>query len=494
MATKILIIGSGVSGASVAYRLSHFATKHGLNLDIRVFEKDDRPGGRTRRVEFEGQIIEIGGTLVHSSNLRIVELMQFASVGETVSGLNLDGKNETLGFFDGHKIYLRAKNNMISLALVLIKQYGPLSAWNFRSSALKTVNRWKEVYQFQQSHAGVLGSGQLVEQLDLIDEAECSLQEYFEKKHISRKLIEGLAGAIIQNMYLQDQNINAFAGQVGLAGAGLAGGHLFAIDGGNGEMFGNVIIKAGAKLELNTKVNQITPINSGGYKVEYSQLSASLSNHQTSSATTSTAVSTRPNQKNLTENFDIVVIATPMELADIELNIADQPQLRPYQPVEVTLVSGDLRPSYFGLKSAAELTSSVFIHPNSGLSYKSVGVTGQTSSGQRIYKVFSDSPLDDIVISQIFKKVSAVKTFSWVGAYPKLIPSNPWPSFRLQKNLYYCNGFETAAASMETNAVAAWNIADLIESSWLDSFNNEESFDNTRPNLARAQLNKKVDK
>jgi hypothetical protein len=51
----------------------------------------------------------------------------------------------------------------------------------------------------------------------------------------------------------------------------------------------------------------------------------------------------------------------------------------------------------------------------------------------------------------------------WDGAYPVLKPKNLWPDYELTPGVFYTNGLETAAASLETNAVSALNAANRVQ-------------------------------
>ncbi|MDR2538361.1 MAG: FAD-dependent oxidoreductase, partial [Bifidobacteriaceae bacterium] len=337
----------------------------------------------------------------------------------------------------GKQVYLDVRNSTLSFASNLIKSYGPFSTWNFRSNAVNAVNRWKRVYELTQQR-DFNNPFDLIQSLKLETETETSLIELFRKHHVSDKLTENFCGAIIQNMYLQNQTINAFAGEVGLAGAGLVGGHLFGIRGGNGNMFGQVLAKIAAagkaKVHYNTAVTAVADTSvvlKDGSKVE----------------------------------FDAVVIATPLELAGIKILVGNSQlklQEREYKPVHVTLVAGELDLNYFHSNSSTP-PASVFVKANQGLAYKSIGHTGFTTDGTKIYKFFSDQPLPEPLLDQLFSKRIDQTEHHWNGAYPVLKPKNLWPDYQLAPKVFYCNGLETAAASLETNAVSAFNVANLCK-------------------------------
>ena len=70
---RIAIVGSGMAGASTAWRLAHDTE---MKVDITVFEADDRIGGRLDEVIVHGQfeegvtekLVELGGTMGIEAN------------------------------------------------------------------------------------------------------------------------------------------------------------------------------------------------------------------------------------------------------------------------------------------------------------------------------------------------------------------------------------------------------------------------------------------
>jgi glycine/D-amino acid oxidase-like deaminating enzyme len=434
MVKKVAIIGSGVTGAEVAYALTQ---KSDQKIIVELFEKEPVAGGRAHAIKFAGTEIEVGGTVVHSSNLLVTELMKFADVNENVDTPLIGRADDEMWWWDGKQVYLKAKNSTISFATALIKTFGPFSTWNFRSAAINAVNRWKRVYTALEKQS-FENPFDLIKELNLQNETEVSLLERFRAKHVSDRLTTDFCGAIIQNMYLQNQNANAFAGEVGLAGAGLVGGHLFGIAGGNGKLFQKIfdILKKQKLATLHYK----TPV-----------LKVAKDRVITASGTV--------------KGFDAVVIATPLELGKLTVlkgNKELKTRLRKYQPVHVTLVAGELNPQALGGKTD-KTPSSVFVKPEQGLPYKSIGLTGFTKESQPIYKFFSDKPLPDSVLDKLFTKHFDQIEHHWDGAYPVLKPKNLWPDYELTPGVFYANGLETSAASLETNAVSALNTAHRVQ-------------------------------
>tara|TARA_Y100000385_G_scaffold291807_1_gene372580 strand:+ start:18986 stop:19390 length:405 start_codon:yes stop_codon:yes gene_type:complete len=78
---KIAVIGGGIGGASYC----HFITQAlGDQVDITVYEKSDRIGGRVKKEALGGGLIEQGATLIHSSNHYLQHIMKEHHLNRTI--------------------------------------------------------------------------------------------------------------------------------------------------------------------------------------------------------------------------------------------------------------------------------------------------------------------------------------------------------------------------------------------------------------------------
>jgi oxygen-dependent protoporphyrinogen oxidase len=57
---KIAIIGAGISGLSTAFAIERLADEAGLGVDVTVFERDERTGGKIWSIKDEGYLCEWG--------------------------------------------------------------------------------------------------------------------------------------------------------------------------------------------------------------------------------------------------------------------------------------------------------------------------------------------------------------------------------------------------------------------------------------------------
>ena len=67
------IIGAGISGSSCAYFLKQMFDSR---ADITVFDKSDQVGGRLRTLDFNNRKYELGGSILHPSNLYMKSFLE----------------------------------------------------------------------------------------------------------------------------------------------------------------------------------------------------------------------------------------------------------------------------------------------------------------------------------------------------------------------------------------------------------------------------------
>lgn len=375
----VAVIGAGSAGTTAARRLHQLFDGR---LDITVYERGPHAGGRAWDVEFAGTRVEVGGTVLHSTGRHTMALMELTGAKEGDCGGGIDGEEESYAFWTDVGFAGRARSSLFSLAHAL------------------------------------------------------------RARNVSQRMIDDIVVAIVHNMYNQGGEISSFAGEVGLAGAGLAGGYLFSIDGANRTLFSRALDAIDADVRLNTAVTRIEGRTDGAaarYEV-------------------TTATGRAP--------YDAVVLAAPLALADLEVvidGVALAAPVHPYQEVNTTLVVGDLSHGYFGVDPSHGLPSHIFVADSASAPFKSLGVTGFSPVHQRrIYKLFSaGSALSDEVLGEIFSSIDDVHRLVWRGAYPRLLPRIDHVPFVLAPGLYYGCAFETAAGAIEVEAVGGHNAGAL---------------------------------
>ena len=438
---SIAIIGAGSAGTTAAYKLWR---EFGDDLDITVYERGKHAGGRAWDIHFAGERIEVGGTLLHSSGRHIMELMEFTGAKEGVSGLSIDGKDETYGFWTSEGFPVFTHTSLVSMALGIVKHVGPYAALKVTNEATAMAERWENIYKLQNAGRRFERPDDLLRALALHEPTTISLGEFLQERFVGKRMAEDIVEAITHNMYNQGLEMNAFAGLVGLAGAGLAGGYLFAVEGGNWTVFQKTLELMGVEARFGVGVQRVE---------------AEASSDGTRTFTVEADDDTRA-------TYDAVVVAAPFALSGIEV-FADDERLdipvHPYQRVECAFVAGDINPQYFGGKAKGRVPSTAYTATSAGAPFMSIGVTGFSPNyGKRIYKIFSaEHKMTDAELGRIFERISDVRRFTWPGAYPVLTPGIEHVPFVLAPGLYYGCAFETAAGSIEVEAVGGTNAAGL---------------------------------
>ncbi|MDR0501199.1 MAG: hypothetical protein LBG97_08190, partial [Coriobacteriales bacterium] len=319
---------------------------------------------------------------------------------------------------------------------------------------------------------------ELFDALGLLEPTHISTADYFKREKVNDRMAYDVVEAITHNMYNQGAQMNALASLVGLAGAGLAGGYLFVIDGGNWTLYDKMIKKAGLNLHEKTKVEKIL-ISSQAQGFPANAASAQGSSAEAAQATSTQDSENHPSQSaslpysfklllqnGETFNADAVILAAPPALADLSVELDGKPfnlVAHPYQEVQTTLVVGDLRPEYFGQAPGKQMPSTIFTAASAPAPFKSIGTTGWSPEyNNRIYKIFSaDHVMTDEELDAIFTKVLDKHVHVWRGAYPILTPNLKHLPFELSPGFYFANALETVAGSIEVETVSGANAANL---------------------------------
>jgi prenylcysteine oxidase/farnesylcysteine lyase len=301
------------------------------------------------------------------------------------------------------------------------------------------------------------------------------------------RLMWELGAGVTRVNYNQDfRKLNGMAGSIAmypLLGGG-GSGSLFAVKGGNVQIVTGLLERAAASVVTAAAVSRI-------------ELSAA--------ATASTparyqVTATVAGGEAVTKEYDYVVMAAPLETADIDFGtLLDGVHIPPrsYQDVHATFVQGVRDPAFFGLSSLGDLPDAIYTTESSSSPFASFATysparydtpypegqgpgTDQSvgphdDSRETLGKYFSRKPLTDETLANLYTSVSQVRRVSW-KAYPQFSPPEAFAPFVLHPppadpplsgggaggGLYYINSFENAGSCLETTAVAAKNTALLL--------------------------------
>jgi len=263
---------------------------------------------------------------------------------------------------------------------------------------------------------------------------QATAPELLESLGVSRDFTREMLGALTRVNYNTDiAKMNTFAVAVSAVGSG---NDLFTVKEGNKVICEKLLESAKAKIILNSKVGSVN-------KAEANPTSYRVNG----------------------EDYDVIVIAAPLELAGLEL-----PDLgvdgyvfkaREYQDVHVTFVACEqLRPSYF--KELESVPDHVLTVEDPSVPFSSVSKLTNISvaDGRSLYKVFSRTALSNELLEKLFVN-STIVNMKVIKAYPVLSPQKAVPIV-LATNLFYVNSFESFVSTMETETISGKNVAKLV--------------------------------
>jgi len=425
MSTKrVIVVGSGVSGSAAALRVRELL---GDAVEITVLEAGETVGGRAQRTSFAGEEVEIGGTLLHSTNGLVVDLMKRLGLKRAERAAE-GGLDSGIGIWDGTRFVLRLRTGRWGFLAAVIARYRLPSLRRLGVAAREALGRFERLYALLDGRR-FRTPAELAEAAGFAELSRLSITDALLGQGVSQRAIDEIGGGVLRNMYNQSPTIAAFPGFVGLIGAGLAGGELFSIAGGNNQLAEGSLRLAGAEVRTGCRVVEVrddrTVVLEDG-----SELTA-----------------------------DVVVLAVPLAVAGITLPSAVELPPTRYRRVNVTLVAGTPSATYFGTPKPP---NTIFTVADSPTPFNSIGTVGWSRSEQvPILKFFSLEELPDALVGDLVDDVRAVKRHEW-DAYP-IMEVNPQSApFELAPGIFFPNALEVYMSTLETETIAGRVVGDLV--------------------------------
>jgi prenylcysteine oxidase/farnesylcysteine lyase len=426
---RVAIIGSGVSGSAAAYFL-HKSLRE--QVEIVVFEKEDRIGGRIRSIKVGEEEWETGGSIIHSEN-------QYLST--IVDELGLEKKKHVyndIGIWSGESFPFRTGKTKVATLFNVLVRYG-ISLVKAQPLVKDMIKKLSQIYFLQEKGEAYTDPESLFKKLGLYSLSQEKSYDYFRRNGISDRFIHEFMNGVSRLNYGQDANMHGLVNLVSLAGASF-GGYLFAIKGRNSQICEAMLQSSSAKVLKKHRVISIHKKEKNKYLI--------------------TA------EDGTKEEFDYIVLATPLEKAKIEFTNLELEGInrvsRPYQVTNVTYVFGKLNPNYFGLAKTEQIPANILTQENENIPFSSIELCKENKvSGQNIYRIFSRQKLTEDLLNKLFRERSETKSLVW-DAYPVLTPAASWPSFVLDQGIYYVNAMESAISTMETEVMGSKNVVNLL--------------------------------
>eukprot|EP01088_Endostelium_zonatum_P003814 TRINITY_DN15002_c0_g1_i1.p1 TRINITY_DN15002_c0_g1~~TRINITY_DN15002_c0_g1_i1.p1 ORF type:complete len:462 (-),score=84.65 TRINITY_DN15002_c0_g1_i1:60-1445(-) len=428
---KVAIIGSGIGGASAA----HWIHKQFPSAEITVFERSSIVGGRIRSETFNNKTVELGASIIHTSNQHLRSFVQEFSLTESKPEPN---RNSRFGLWGGNSFLFESSDFKLLTLYKLFARYGtaPVVSLN-KASAVK--DQFCNFYKILPRRS-FEDSRNFWQAVNLYHYGHEVFSDNLFRSRVEELYTREIISAVMRVNYGQDTFSNALAGYISLIGA--ESNSLYSIEGGNVQIIQNLLKSSTATIHLVSHVTNITSSNNK-YTIHYHRQSSNLES----------------------ADFDAVIIATPLEIANIDLqNVENLDEEithidRKFQTTHTTIVQGNPKASYFGGREG-ELPGEILTVENEGLMFSSLA---EKSKG--LYKVFSRAEMTEKEVEKMFGDVEGVKRVEW-KAYPVLNPAlrgGGDPKFVLAPRLYYVNAVETYASAMEISAMGAYNVVRLME-------------------------------
>lgn len=322
------------------------------------------------------------------------------------------------------------------------------------------MEKFMRIYKYQAHGYAFSGVEELLYSLGesaFVNMTQRSVAESLLQVGVTQRFIDDVVSAVLRASYGQSAAMPAFAGAMSLAGAQ---GSLWSVEGGN-KLVCSGLLKLTKANVIHATVTTVTLQPTEGkplYRVRYENEAGTGS-----------------------DNYDIVVIATPLHL-DNSSTIAFEGFDPPidvvqgsFQPTIVSLVHGYLNSSYFGFPDPklfpfANILTTDF--PTFFCALDNICPVNISASFRRkqpqeaaVWRVQSPQPLLRSQLKTLFRSYYSVQTAEW-QAHPVHSPHTPLPRFTLHDQLFHLNALEWAASSVEVTAVAAKNVALLAFNRW----------------------------
>lgn len=493
-AHRIAIIGGGAAGSSAAYHLHKFAeaSDNHIPLEITLFEKESRIGGRTTTVNALNDSafpVELGGSIFVEVNHILSNFTRDFGLDVSSHGLRgREGSDYDLGVWDGEQfVFKQSSSNgrwkgYWDIAKLLWK-YG-LAPIRIRSLTQAMLSKFLRFYDGSlfpfTSLTGV------IEETGLLEDISLTGQSLLEANGAGGGFANDIVQASTRVNYAQ--NLDQIHGVEALVCMAIEGA--MAVQGGNWQIFHEAVKRSGATAMMNTSVTKVAK-----------EVVDDLPAYHLSMLDGSTS-----------GPYDTLILAAPYQFAEITFDppLAHTPVAIDYVSLHVTLLTSPhaISPTFFNMspeESASVPSTILTTRPTSDdsshephkffsistLRTLSPSSASNVSSPQYLYKIFSPAPLTATFLSQLFAipyttssssssagedPISALPStdLTWSRekvwhSYPYEVPRTEFEHIRLDgsdlgvgRGVYYTSGIESFISTMETSALMGRNVAGLI--------------------------------
>ena len=490
---RIAVIGAGIGGSSFVHYFNKLNNKYGAVIDI--FEKNDYVGGRTKSINIDGEIIELGASIAIKDNQYIYNLVDELSLDHRFVGQQKEiGKTAIWNEKNKNFSFMSYNSDSWLKIPYILWHFGPKKVFDLFMLSRSFVKRMDRMYQYLNKSKTFKTAQQFYEIMDVYYLSQTNCLEYLvhhlhgetktnrssffdimSKSPILNELVTGITRVNYnQNFY----DLNALVCMTSVSAIGSATSDaIWSVKEGNQQLSVRMIQNAiksntkpednSIKLKLSKKVASITKLDSNAaykYRLSYYDEKTSKISHRL---------------------YDIIVIGAPLSVIDCKfidfdkdfyagLNIGAHIK---YQTVYVTLVAGRLNQDYFENGNESEdrsknddfhqindLLVGGYYNPKKQRLFNSISRKKVLKNSTNLYKIFSTESINNgNILSQIFSYYDDNIIEKRWNAYPQYLSRAVFPKIIMDDDsMYYLNAVEAGASAMEILTISAKNAALLV--------------------------------
>ncbi|TGO07506.1 hypothetical protein BTUL_0270g00060 [Botrytis tulipae] len=486
-AKRIAIIGAGAGGSSSAYHLQKYAAESDLAINVTVFERSSYIGGRSTTVNAFGnslEPVELGASIFVDVNAILKNASREFDLHAKSSNTEVA---EILGIWDGTEFVFTQKDSDWKY-WDIAKMF-----WKYGFAPLKTQRLMKTVVGkflqlYEAPYFPFRSLTERIEELDLKTVASVTGEQFLAQNNIEGSFTTDLIQASTRVNY--GQNLNIIHGVETMVCMAIDGA--MQIQGGNWQIFDNMIQSSNATVRLNHTITEISQVRD-------------QERYNVKTITTDAIGVSHINE----EPFDTIIIAAPLQYTDIKMSsdlLQHTPDEIPYVTLHVTLFTSPygLNPAYFNIGPNEQVPTTIlttlpknvpaptdpndFAGPVGFFSISTLRrvINPTTLEYENLYKIFSPRPLTSEFLSSILNSEvpvpedlttispTANNTITWYhphvwNSYPYEYPRVTFEEIQLAPGIYYTSGIESFISTMETSALMGKNVARLVVDDFLKS-------------------------
>jgi prenylcysteine oxidase/farnesylcysteine lyase len=416
--------------------------------------------------------VQINKILVDAVEAFNLSTSSFSTIGDDVPGA-------ALGIWDGKTFVFTAKNEGGWWDTAkLFYRYG-LSPYRTLKLMKATVGKFLKMYDEPVFPFSSLT--QAAQDVGLLAVTSATGEAFLRENSISSAFAREIVQASTRVNYAQNlDNFHGLETMVCMAANGA-----MSVEGGNWQIFANMVVSAKASIMLETEVTRIEKYRDGSFELTSKSLSPDLDSLLQ------------------TSYFDEVILAAPYQFSKIDLDSIPfrKPDDLPYVKLHVTLFTSPhlLSPLYFGLPPEKATPQAIITtlppdeHPPHNATAGSPGfysisllrdlINPHTGAIEYAYKIFSPSPPSNEFLSSLLGVSSEAGEISdrdvtWLyrkvwHSYPYEYPRGSFEDIMLSEGLWYTSGIERFISTMETSALMGKNVARLVVDGWVEELEGE---------------------